>query len=159
LENKNEDIAINIESKNNNTSLFYIFSNNCCKKININIKDKQNTNSLIKCFCFANNNSEIIINITSDINNSESNNIQVIHGIILDDKSKITAVPSMIIKNYRSNSKHEVNLGYIDKEKLFFLTSKGISEKEAVNLLIASELNDIKGDEILYKKMQSLILN
>jgi Fe-S cluster assembly scaffold protein SufB len=47
----------------------------------------------------------------------------------------------MLINTNKINASHEVNIGSINKEKKFYLMSKGMSEKESINLLLKTILN------------------
>ena len=56
--------------------------------------------------------------------------------IILDDKSKSDTIPKNIVENKTSTLKHEATVSKLDKEKLFYLMSRGISEDKAKELLM-----------------------
>lgn len=56
--------------------------------------------------------------------------------IILDDKSKSDTLPINIVKNNSSYLSHEATVSKLDQDKLFYLTSRGIEEEKAKELLI-----------------------
>ena len=56
--------------------------------------------------------------------------------IILDEKSKSDTIPQNKVSNSTSNIEHEATVSKIDKDKLFYLMSRGISEEKAKELLI-----------------------
>lgn len=56
--------------------------------------------------------------------------------IILDDKSKSDTIPQNKVSNNSSSIEHEATVSKIDKDKLFYLMSRGISEEKAKELLI-----------------------
>lgn len=56
--------------------------------------------------------------------------------IILDDNSKSDTIPTNIVDNESSNINHEATVAKISKEKLFYLTSRGITEEKAKELII-----------------------
>lgn len=56
--------------------------------------------------------------------------------IILDEKSKSDTIPQNKVSNKTSNLEHEATVSKIDKEKLFYLMSRGIEEEKAKELLI-----------------------
>lgn len=64
--------------------------------------------------------------------------------IILDAKSKSDTFPKNILGNNSSTLEHEATVSKIDEEKLFYLTSKGLSEDLAKELLIMGFINDFK---------------
>lgn len=56
--------------------------------------------------------------------------------IIIDDISKSDTVPKNIVSNKSSYLVHEATVSKIDKEKLFYLESRGLSEDKAKELLV-----------------------
>ena len=56
--------------------------------------------------------------------------------IILDKESKSDTIPKNIVENNSSNINHEATVSKIDKAKLFYLMSRGISEERAKELII-----------------------
>ena len=56
--------------------------------------------------------------------------------ILLDPESRSDTVPDNIILNESSTLNHEATVSKIDKDKLFYLMSRGISEDKAKELLI-----------------------
>ena len=64
--------------------------------------------------------------------------------ILLDSKSKSDTFPKNIVSNNSSILEHEATVSKINEEKLFYLTSKGLSEDLAKELLIMGFINDFK---------------
>ena len=64
--------------------------------------------------------------------------------IILDDISKSDTFPKNILSNNTSTLEHEATVSKINEEKLFYLTSKGLSEDTAKELLIMGFIDDFK---------------
>ena len=56
--------------------------------------------------------------------------------IILDEISKSDTIPVNIIKNSKSKIEHEATVSKISDEQLFYLMSRGISEKDAMQMII-----------------------
>ena len=56
--------------------------------------------------------------------------------IIIDEYSKSDTIPKNIVNNESSNIYHEAKVSKIDKEKLFYLMSRGLTEDKAKELLI-----------------------
>ncbi|MFH1785195.1 MAG: Fe-S cluster assembly protein SufB [Candidatus Micrarchaeota archaeon] len=57
-------------------------------------------------------------------------------GLMLDPISKNNSVPKFYIENGDSTISHEASVGKLDERKIFYLMSRGISRKEAENLLV-----------------------
>lgn len=51
--------------------------------------------------------------------------------LILSDEATVDAIPKLEIDNHDVRCKHGATVGQIDREKLFYLTSRGLSEGEA----------------------------
>ena len=64
--------------------------------------------------------------------------------IILDEISKSDTFPKNILSNNTSTLEHEASVSKINEEKLFYLTSKGLSEDIAKELLIMGFIDDFK---------------
>ena len=64
--------------------------------------------------------------------------------IILDDLSKSDTFPKNIVANQSSSLEHEATISKVSEEKLFYLTSKGLSEDSAKELLIMGFISDFK---------------
>lgn len=64
--------------------------------------------------------------------------------IILDEKSKSDTYPINIVSNKTSTLEHEASVSKISEDKLFYLMSKGLTEEEAKELLIAGFISDFK---------------
>jgi Fe-S cluster assembly protein SufB len=56
--------------------------------------------------------------------------------LLMDNKSTTDTIPTEIVENNTSFLKHEAKVTDIDKEKMFYLNSKGINEKQARHLLV-----------------------
>jgi len=62
-------------------------------------------------------------------------------GLIVDKKSKITSIPGIVCSSNKAELTHEASIGKISEEKLMYLRMRGLSEKEATELIIKSFLN------------------
>ncbi len=51
--------------------------------------------------------------------------------LILSEEATVDAIPKLEINNHDVKCKHGATVGQIDREKLFYLTSRGLSEGEA----------------------------
>ena len=74
------------------------------------------------------------VNITSKAEHSHA--LVKCDTIILDEKSKSDTIPQNKVSNTTSSIEHEATVSKIDKEKLFYLMSRGITEEKAKELLI-----------------------
>ncbi|MEK6884092.1 MAG: SufD family Fe-S cluster assembly protein, partial [Nanoarchaeota archaeon] len=63
--------------------------------------------------------------------------------LILDSKSKSDTIPLVQIMNSQSEVKHEATTGKIDEEKLFYLMSRGLKEKDAKTLIVLGFLSPV----------------
>ncbi|MGA2130058.1 MAG: Fe-S cluster assembly protein SufB [Candidatus Pacearchaeota archaeon] len=58
-------------------------------------------------------------------------------GLMLDNKSKATTFPSMEVDENEVEVSHEAAVGKIGDEQLFYLMSRGLSEKEATKIIVS----------------------
>lgn len=81
--------------------------------------------------------------------------------ILLSDKARVVAVPELEIGNNDVQCKHAVTTTRLNAEKLFYLTSRGLSEAEARKILIEAHLSPIMAQlstELTDKLMTTLEL-
>ena len=83
---------------------------------------------------------------TTRINKSAVNSKATIRcdTIILDELSKSDTIPNNILGNNSSVIEHEATISKVNKEKLFYLMSKGLSEDLAKELLVMGFIKDFK---------------
>jgi uncharacterized protein len=61
-------------------------------------------------------------------------------GILVDDKSKIHMSPQVNCESKKAQITHEASIGKINDEQLTYLMMRGLSEKEAIDLIISGFL-------------------
>jgi Fe-S cluster assembly protein SufD len=71
--------------------------------------------------------------------------------LMLSDDSEADASPKLIINNHDTEASHSATVGQVDREDLFYLTSRTISERDARNMLVEGffvpVLEEIEVDE------------
>ncbi len=58
-------------------------------------------------------------------------------GLILDNKSKVLTFPAMEVSENNVEASHEAVVGKIQEEQLFYLMSRGLTEKEATKMIVS----------------------
>ena len=58
-------------------------------------------------------------------------------GLLLDDKSKASTIPSMDVQENSVEVSHEATTGKIGDEQLFYLMSRGLSEQDATKMIVS----------------------
>lgn len=133
-----ENTVINLNGTK--SKINYSFSNICknSEEYNITINHNNNyVNSYINNKTISLENSKITFNIDSIL---PKGNI----GCIMDQNTKIIELgnteskinPNMYIEENDVEARHGSVIGNFDDESIFYLTSRGIEEKEAIKLLI-----------------------
>jgi Fe-S cluster assembly scaffold protein SufB len=61
-------------------------------------------------------------------------------GLLVDKKSKISLIPALICQNKEAQITHEASIGKISEEQLTYLRMRGLSEKEAIDLICSGFL-------------------
>ena len=64
--------------------------------------------------------------------------------IILDDESKSDTIPQNVVGNDTSYLEHEATVSKLDKDKLFYLMSRGLTEEKAQELLIMGFIEEFR---------------
>lgn len=63
--------------------------------------------------------------------------------LLLDEQSTSNTFPKMDIRNSSSQIEHEASVSKIEAEKLFYLMSRGLSQSEAMTLIVAGFIEPI----------------
>jgi len=63
-------------------------------------------------------------------------------GLLLDENSCISAVPELLNKNKDATLTHEASIGKISEENLNYLRSRGLTEDEAIKLIVTGFLGE-----------------
>lgn len=61
-------------------------------------------------------------------------------GLLVSQDSLISLIPKLVCQNKKAQITHEASIGKISEEELNYLRSRGLSETEAINLIIAGFL-------------------
>lgn len=64
-------------------------------------------------------------------------------GLMLDNKSKAITIPEMNVSENNVDVSHEAAIGKIKEDQLFYLTSRGLTEEEAIKLIVSGFIEPI----------------
>ncbi|MEM4719683.1 MAG: SufD family Fe-S cluster assembly protein [Candidatus Pacearchaeota archaeon] len=133
------------------------------KIFSYHLSNETNSNILIKGI-LKNSKSHISGLIDISKNSKNSNAYQKIENILLDEFSKAISIPNLKIKNNKVSCTHGASTFSLDKEKLFYIMSRGISEKKAKKeimksffLEIIKKIDDEKIRDYFYSKIDKRI--
>ena len=101
-----------------------------------------------------------LIKIMPSASNSEGYEKQ--EAIILSSKAEADAIPNLEIENNAVKCSHGSTVGRVDNEKLFYLMSRGLNEKEARNKIIEgyfAPIFDKLIDNQLANDLKEVIIN
>lgn len=144
LENESKFIVnLNKENSSLNAKLLSIAKGtkqNFSQLVNHN---KPNTSSVISNFGVALDKAQISFDTTGKIFNkmSKSKCSQLSKGIIMDDDSKITSLPILLIDEYDVEANHGASIGKMSDDDLFYLMSRGLNKTEAFLLMLNGIVN------------------
>ena len=84
-----------------------------------------------------------LININNNASNSDGYQKQ--DTLMLSQEAEMNPIPTLEIDNNEVKCSHGASVGQLDKEKLFYLMSRGITEKDAKNVLVQAFFEEIIG--------------
>lgn len=119
--------------------------NNGKNKIHINVNMNGNNSSVSLKVHILNINDTSNIDVICDglIKKSIDNElVEDLKGLIVN-KDKIKISPNMEVYTDLVSANHLVTVGSFNKEELFYLTSKGLSEKNAKKIIVESFINSV----------------
>jgi Fe-S cluster assembly protein SufB len=76
-----------------------------------------------------------LVDIRNGATNSKSN--VRCDGLMLDNKSKALTFPAMDVHENDVKVAHEAAVGKVEEDQLFYLMSRGLSEDEAIKLIVS----------------------
>lgn len=71
---------------------------------------------------------------------AKSESFQKLQGIILSENASITVDPILIIDNFDVKAGHAATVGRLSEEEIFYITSRGISIKEAKKMIVMGKI-------------------
>ncbi|WEL21252.1 Fe-S cluster assembly protein SufD [Halorhabdus sp. BNX81] len=92
----------------------------------------------------------------------DTNSYQRENTLMLSDDSEADASPKLIINNHDTEASHSATVGQVDQEDLFYMTSRGVDEESATNMLVEGffvpVLEEVAVDE-LREDLDELVLD
>jgi Fe-S cluster assembly protein SufB len=82
-----------------------------------------------------------LIHISPEARNSKA--YMKCNGLILDAKSRSDAIPVLEVKNSEVSAAHEATVGKIGDEQIFYLMSRGLSEDEAIKMIVSGFIGPV----------------
>ncbi|MFB6073497.1 MAG: Fe-S cluster assembly protein SufD [Haloarculaceae archaeon] len=82
----------------------------------------------------------------------DTNSYQRENTLMLSDESEADASPKLIINNHDTEASHSATVGQVDRQDLFYMTSRGVDERRAKNMLVEGffvpVLEEVEVDEL-----------
>jgi Fe-S cluster assembly protein SufD len=66
----------------------------------------------------------------------DTNSYQRENTLMLSDESEADAAPKLIINNHDTEASHSATVGQVDEEDLFYMTSRGVDQDDATDMLV-----------------------
>ena len=158
---KNVDVKINLEGVNAKViyHLSIISNNDNMCKINVNHLSS-NTDSEIICHGVNTKNKKLEFNITGLIPKDKCKCVCKEDNQIINLKDGISVIkPNLLIRNYDTYSKHAAYIGEFNKDKMFYLMSRGISKIDATKLMMEALLiGNGNKEEMIVKEFMNKIM-
>lgn len=144
---RNENI-INLDQPEANAEIYsaYTVQKDCLTDIttNINHNEKETTsNQYAKCVLEDSSAATFQGKIHISKDSIKSSGQQLHKALYLNDNATLNCKPELEIYADDVKCSHGASCGEIDKEQLFYLTSRGISHDEAIKLVTNAHLNEI----------------
>ena len=147
LINYNE-VSAELLDHGSRTNIYGTFYGNGKQQFNLgcnSIHKSDNSNSNILTKGILDDNCNVIYRglIKIEDNAKNSNGYQKEETLILSDNAKADSIPDLEINNNEVTCSHGSSTGHLDKDKKFYLMSRGISEKKVDELIIEGFLLDV----------------
>lgn len=94
--------------------------------------------------------------ITITPNAPECDSYQKAEAILLSDDAGADAIPNLEIGNHRVRCSHGATIGKLDAEKLFYLTSRGVTENDAKRMVTEGFVSSLLTPELAERALAKL---
>lgn len=156
LSQKNADKIITFDMEKNTTTQIYLLDliETSHHSYHVILNNATNSQSYLFAKLFAGKTGNVSLDVVANVKRNCVNvtTDQEIKGFLLSKDAKIVAVPSLVIDTNKIKASHSVNIGYINKDSVFYLQTKGFDYKQAVNTIIESEISILKNNFYMNKK-------
>jgi Fe-S cluster assembly scaffold protein SufB len=139
---QNLELKTTIHSQKNSSSNLSFVINGLNSKIGLEdtvFLEGQNSQGLVRLRLVGRENSQIKA-ISKIVAQSPGKGHLDCQGLLIDKNSTISLIPELICKNKQAQITHEASIGRISEEQLNYLRQRGLSEEEAINLVITGFL-------------------
>ena len=158
LENSDNKIIIN---QNSNSRVIFkeslLVDNDSKLKIKNNILGNNNISEII-VRAVSKEDSRLVVDAILDVlENTFGNEVKEDLRGLEQENSKITIIPDMLVASSEVMANHNVTIGSISKEDLFYLCSKGLTFDNAKKLLEVGFLTSIYEDIEMQEKIKEII--
>ena len=135
------EIITKLEKEGSNTNVYNLFFTNNSQQFDLSSSiyhNAKHTKSDMAVRGALDNKSKVIINGLVKIAEkaTNSNGYQKQDALLLSQEAEIDPIPNLEIDNNEVKCSHGTTVSRLDKEKLFYLKSRGIPEEKAAKLLI-----------------------
>ena len=163
------NLDVNLQETNSEVHIInlYLGLDNALVTSNIMINHfAKMTKSLLETYAIGKNNASLILNNNAFIKNNmkQSDARQMTRGLNLSKKASIKAQPNLLIDEYDVVASHSASIGSIDKDELFYLMSRGLTETQAQEMVILGFvqpiLSHIKNEniqQVIYTEFAKLL--
>lgn len=126
-----------------NSQLSFIYKNQSPPK-NLELKEAvllegENSQCIIRLRLVGKKNSQITAKSSIVAKSSGKGHLDC-QGLLVDKNSTISLTPELICKHPKAQITHEASIGKISEEELNYLRMRGLTEKEAIDLIISGFL-------------------
>ena len=124
----------------------------------------EHTESDLSNYAIAKDNATLVLDNNATIKQKSSKSIahQSTKGLTLSKNAKIKALPNLYIDEYDVIASHACSIGSVNKEDLFYLMSRGLTETEANKIVVMGYVKPILDhieDETLKQKIEAEFAN
>lgn len=133
----------------------------CADNFNLNVNINEKNDNLINKYylrVFNKNGKNIVVNANGIVHKKTINNELTIdlRGLITDN-NKIEILPNLLVDSHDVRANHNVTISNVNDAELFYLMSKGLTEKNATKLLINGFILGIYNNKELIEEIKEYL--
>lgn len=129
-ENSSANLAVTVLAKNSKVEMH-----------DFTFLDGEKSSGISRIRMISETNSKIVAHSKMIANAAGTGHVDCM-GLLVADNSIVNAIPELINKNKKASLTHEASVGRISEEKLDYLRSRGLTEDEAIDFIVAGFLGE-----------------
>ena len=159
------DTVVKLKGKGSSSTIHALFLGNNVQRFDLNaaaIHQAEHTRSTIIAKGVVKDRAKALFKGLIDIKEHAkySEGSQKEDALLLSNSAEADAIPKLLVANNDVKCSHSASIGQVDKERLFYMMSRGLVEQKAKHMIVEgffSDLLELLPDEELKNQLKEIV--